>query len=67
MTVRCVRCNRPLRHPVMTPAGAAGEKCAHAMFGVKAPRVKRENRKSDDARQVEMYPELLHPVFGVSA
>jgi hypothetical protein len=35
--------------------------------GVKPRRVKREDRRSADERQIELYPEFAHPVFGVSA
>jgi hypothetical protein len=43
-----------------------GPVCARAAFGIKAPRLKREDRRSADERQIELYPEAAHPVFGVS-
>lgn len=51
MTWICKKCNRPLtREPIQ----GMGPVCARAMLGAKPKRVKREDRKSADNRQLPL-------------
>jgi hypothetical protein len=48
VVIRCVRCRRTLKRE---PIRGMGPVCARAAFGIKAPRLKREDRRSNDDRQ----------------
>jgi hypothetical protein len=64
MTPRCLRCGRKLTRPAINGMGPV---CARSMYGAKPRRVKREDRRSEDERQEDLfYPEAAHPVFGMS-
>lgn len=56
--MKCTRCNRKLkRPPVMVGGMSFGPKCAQAMYGAKPARVAREDRRSADDRQKELFQE----------
>lgn len=59
MTLRCIRCHRKLTRD---PIEGMGPTCARAMLGSKPKRIKREDKRSNDERQRE----LFHPIFSVS-
>lgn len=55
VTIRCSRCNRPLRNPVYIGWRPFGSVCAAAITGAKRKRVRVAGRS--DARQVELFAE----------
>ena len=53
MLNRCVRCHRRLKNP--PSKHGMGPDCERAMYGTKPRRVAREERRSDDERQRELF------------
>lgn len=57
MTERCSACHRPLLHPVETPEGPMGQKCAARLHPKVARAAKAKPAQHvDDERQAELFP-----------
>ena len=67
--VRCTRCRRNLtREPVLIGGHPFGPTCSAAITGAKAPRIKREDRRSDDDRQLVFeWVRFAGTTYGVGA
>ena len=52
MTLRCIKCHRKLTRE---PIHGMGPVCARALYGTKPRRIAREDRRSDDERQRELW------------